>query len=213
VSLWDLVEAFGRMMEQVGIAQARHEVLVDDTPIELHAADLVDRLERDGAMTLQQTFEGRRRGEMVGLFLATLELVRQRKLRVRQDKQAGQIMLELRDPEEVRAEIESESNAPEREKPDVKDAEAFAWPDEQTKQRYVRRIERRAKGEFVEEDAELEPTSPSWKRTVRRRMNRIQNDTFGASLISSSSTSKKSRCWKLNMPAMMFAGNCWAAVL
>lgn len=156
VSLWDLVEAFGRMMEQVGIAQARHEVLVDDTPIELHAADLVDRLERDGPMTLQQTFEGRRRGEMVGLFLATLELVRQRKLRVRQDQQAGQIMLELRDPDEVKAEIEAESNSPEREKPDAKDADAFAWPDEQTKQRYVRRIERRAKGEFVEEDAELE---------------------------------------------------------
>jgi len=156
VSLWDLVEAFGRMMDQVGIAQQQHEVTVDDTPIELHAADLVDRLERDGPMTLQQAFEGRRHGEMVGLFLATLELVRQRKLRVRQDKIAGEITLELRDPAEVEAEIEAESQAPDREKADAKDADAFAWPDERTKQRYVRRLERRAKGEFVEEDAELE---------------------------------------------------------
>jgi len=156
VSLWDLVEAFGRMMEQVGIAQHQHEVTVDDTPIELHAADLVDRLERDGPMTLQQAFEGRRHGEMVGLFLATLELVRQRKLRVTQDKTAGEIQLQLRDPDEVRAEIEAESNAPERQAADPKDADAFAWPDEKTRQRYVRRLERRAKGEFVEEDAEWE---------------------------------------------------------
>jgi len=156
VSLWDLVEAFGRMMEQVGLAQHRHEVTVDDTPIELHAADLVDRLERDGPMTLQQAFEGRRHGEMVGLFLATLELVRRRKLRVRQDKIADAITLELRDPAEVEAEIEAESQAPDREPADANDADAFAWPDERTRQRYVRRLERRAKGEFVEEDAELE---------------------------------------------------------
>ncbi len=155
VSLWDLVEAFGRIMDQVGLRDHRHEVVVDDTPIELHAADLVDRLERDGPMTLQAVFEGRQPGEMLGLFLATLELVRQRRLRVRQE-QAGEIHLELRPIEEAEAEIAAEAEAESREPADPRDADQFAWPDEQTKQRYQRRQERRARGEQVEEDAELE---------------------------------------------------------
>ncbi len=156
VSLWDLVEAFGRIMDQVGVRKAEHEVIADDTPIELHAADLSDRLSREGPMTLQQVFEGRRRGEMIGLFLATLELVRQRKLIVKQVEAGGPIELELRDPAAAQAELDAEAEAPQRPAADPADADAFAWPDEQTRQRYIRRQQRRAQGEFVEEDAELE---------------------------------------------------------
>ena len=156
-SIWDLVEAFGRMMDQVGLAKAKHEVVSDDTPIELHAADLADRLEREGPMSLQQVFEGRAHGEMVGLFLATLELVRQRKLRVKQESRGGTIHLELRRGTDEPAEADDqEATHIKRTEYDPKDAEAFEWPDEQTKQRYVLRQDRRAKGEFVEEDAELE---------------------------------------------------------
>ncbi|MFA7237576.1 MAG: segregation/condensation protein A [Phycisphaeraceae bacterium] len=156
VSLWDLVEAFTRMMEQVGLKNHQHQVVSDDTPIELHAADLVDRLQRDGPMVLQQVFEGRKHGEMIGLFLATLELTRQRRLRVTQPDKAGPIMLELRDEAEVAAEIEREAQNPERPKPDPRHVDDFDWPDDAMRQRYLRRQERRAKGEFVEEDAELE---------------------------------------------------------
>lgn len=156
VSLWDLVEAFTRMMEQVGLKNYQHQVVSDDTPIELHAADLVDRLQRDGAMSLQECFRGRKHGEMIGLFLATLELTRQRRLRVTQPDKAGPIMLELRDEAEVAAEIERETQAPERSKPDPRHVDDFDWPDDAMRQRYLRRQERRAKGEFVEEDAELE---------------------------------------------------------
>ncbi|MHB1156976.1 MAG: segregation and condensation protein A [Phycisphaerales bacterium] len=159
VSLWDLVEAFTRMMEQVGLKNYQHQVVSDDTPIELHAADLVDRLQRDGPMMLQQVFEGRKRGEMIGLFLATLELTRQRRLRVTQPDKAGPIMLELRDEAEVAAEIERESQSPGRPKADPRNpgnVDDFDWPDDAMRQRYLRRQERRAKGEFVEEDAELE---------------------------------------------------------
>jgi segregation and condensation protein A len=154
VSMWDLVEAFGRMMEQVGLAAAHHEVVADDTPIELHAADLVDRLERDGPMTLQQIFAGREQGEMIGLFLAMLELVRQRRLLVHQEQRAGEIHIELTDapaPTDP-----AEDDAPDRAAPDPANPDDFDWPDEQTRQRYIRRQQRRARGEFVEEDAELE---------------------------------------------------------
>ncbi len=156
VSLWDLVEAFSRIIDQVGIRRTEHEVIADDTPVELHAADLADRLSREGPMTLQQVFEGRRRGEMIGLFLATLELVRQRRVRVNQPNPGAAIELSLRDEAEARAELEAEAEAEARPAPDPNNVDDFAWPDDQTRQRYIRRQERRAQGQFVEEDAELE---------------------------------------------------------
>ncbi len=157
ISLWDLVEAFGRMMDQVGIANFQHEVSADDTPIELHAADLVDRLEREGAMTLQKVFVGRRHGEMVGLFLALLELTRQRRVRFEQAESGGDIQLFLRDLDEVARELagEAEAEKTERVAPDPSDPEAFEWPSDAAKQRYIRRQERRARGEFILEDEQF----------------------------------------------------------
>lgn len=111
----DLVEAFNTIIEAVDFTRlGEHEILDDETPMELHAADIVDRLERmisengssetgsleNGSMPLAALFEGRRRVEMIGLFLATLELVRTRRVAVVQDDQ-GQIHLALREPEPI----------------------------------------------------------------------------------------------------------------
>ncbi len=159
VQLWDLVEAFGRIIEQTG-SHIMHEVVADDTPLELHMADLVDRLQRDGAMTLRMVFEGRNQGEMIGLFLAMLELVRMRRLAVRQDEAGGEIELELltrADSEdgEGGANDENENDALDRAEIDPKNIDAFEWGDEELKKRYARRQEKRAKGEEVEEDVEM----------------------------------------------------------
>jgi segregation and condensation protein A len=95
----DLCSAFARLMESIG-HNTSHNVTYDDTPITLHADDIVDRLKRDGKtgeMTLQQIFEGRTgRSELIGLFLATLELVRQKRLVVVQDTAGSEIKLKLR---------------------------------------------------------------------------------------------------------------------
>ncbi|MEM9063894.1 MAG: segregation/condensation protein A [Planctomycetota bacterium] len=96
----DLVRAFERIVDAVDFTRAgEHEVFDDDTPIELHAEDIVDRLGRDGAagrMTLQAMFEGRKRGEMLGLFLALLELLKQQRATVKQDQDLDAIVVELR---------------------------------------------------------------------------------------------------------------------
>jgi segregation and condensation protein A len=85
VNVLDLCAAFSRILDSIG-QRTHHEVVYDDTPIALHAEDILDRLQRDGRagrLTLAQVFEGRgSRSEMIGLFLATLELVRQRRVRV-----------------------------------------------------------------------------------------------------------------------------------
>lgn len=107
IDLLDLVEAFQRIAESVNFERlGDHQVTYDDTPIELHAADIVTRLgseERGATVELARFFQGRTRSEMVGLFLALLELVRNRRVLVRQDKVEGQILLSLR-PDEAAAE-------------------------------------------------------------------------------------------------------------
>jgi segregation and condensation protein A len=84
VQIWDLLSAFGRLMKEVGIrGPSVHEVTYDDTPIDLHAADIEDRLTREGKLTLRALVVGRKtRSEMIGVFLALLELIRQKKILV-----------------------------------------------------------------------------------------------------------------------------------
>lgn len=87
VQIWDLLTAFDRLMKEVGTRKPRyHEVTYDDTPIDLHAADIEDRLKRDGKLTLRQLIIGRKsRSEMIGVFLALLELIREKKILVEQN--------------------------------------------------------------------------------------------------------------------------------
>lgn len=104
----DLIESFGRVAAAVNFDRlGEHKILFDDTPIELHAADLMDRLERRAQstgqkrMTTRELFEGASRLDIVGLFLAMLELTRQRRIEVQQDVETGIITLEAREPDEL----------------------------------------------------------------------------------------------------------------
>lgn len=112
VHLMDLFEAYDRILATIDFSKlGEHEVEYDDTPIELHEEDLVDRISRAASksITLQEAFSGKRRGEVIGLFLATLELVRQRRVRVRQDEILGEIVLELNDSVDEPIEAEDDS--------------------------------------------------------------------------------------------------------
>lgn len=111
IELYDLVQAFARIMETVQFDRLGvHQVTYDDTPIELHFADILDRVERESTpdgLTFRRVFEGRTRGEMVGLFIALLELVRQRKIRVSQNRTNEEIMIQKADPAEAEAAVPS----------------------------------------------------------------------------------------------------------
>ena len=104
---FDLFEAYERIVESIDFSKlGEHEVEADDTPIGLHQDDLIDRLTRvEGPrkrLTLQQAWLGRRKIDVIGLFMATLELVKQRRILVVQEEVHGEIMLELNsDPEVV----------------------------------------------------------------------------------------------------------------
>jgi segregation and condensation protein A len=91
VQVWDLVEAFSKILESIGHRPTHHEVIYDDTPLELLQEDLLDRLEHEGPLRFSEIFAGRSRGEMVGLFLALLELVRLGKVVATQEAAFGEI--------------------------------------------------------------------------------------------------------------------------
>jgi segregation and condensation protein A len=82
VQIWDLLDAFSKLMRELGVrGPSEHEVVYDDTPLDLHAADIEDRLRRDKHLTLRELVAGRAsRSEMIGIFLAILELVRQHRI-------------------------------------------------------------------------------------------------------------------------------------
>ena len=86
VQIWDLLTAFNALMKEVGVRKPKyHEVTYDDTPIDLHAADIEDRLKREPRLTLRALILGRKsKSEMIGVFLALLELIREKKILVQQ---------------------------------------------------------------------------------------------------------------------------------
>ncbi len=142
----DLAEAFSRIMESIGKSPFGHQVTYDDTPISLHADDILDRLQREGPMTLQTVFEGRSRSERIGLFLAMLELTRQRKIRVQQDELGGSIQVDLRPPEDPAAAADGGPQGEPGGAPDqsrwldpVTGKMQYDWPDEESKQIAERR--------------------------------------------------------------------------
>ena len=105
VEVWDLLAAFGRMMTAIGRGPGVHEVRYDDTPVEVYAEEISRALAERGVLTFQALFENRlSRAEIVGLFLALLELIRKRRVRAEQERSFGTIYLfaleEIDEPEQ-----------------------------------------------------------------------------------------------------------------
>ena len=76
VSVWDLLEAFDTVCKAIGTTTYTGHIK-DDTPIDLYQIEILHRLQTEGAMTFERIFESRpNRLVMIGLFLALLELIR-----------------------------------------------------------------------------------------------------------------------------------------
>jgi segregation and condensation protein A len=84
VSIWDLLEAFDTICKAVGNVGDISRIS-DDTPIDLYQIEILHRLQTEGPMTFERVFESRtNRVVMVGLFLALLELIREKLVWVEQ---------------------------------------------------------------------------------------------------------------------------------
>jgi segregation and condensation protein A len=96
VELWDLVSAFGRVLRDYS-PQIKHKIIYDDTPITTHMKRIHQRLRTEKRIAFRQLFmAGQHRSTLVGLFLASLELVRHEFATVHQEINFGEIELAFR---------------------------------------------------------------------------------------------------------------------
>lgn len=93
IELWDLVSAFGRII-QANEQNAPTTILYDETPIVVYMQRIVDRLQARGRVAISDLFEaGQHKSVMIGIFLALLELVRHHHIRAEQNALHGEIWI------------------------------------------------------------------------------------------------------------------------
>ena len=93
VELWDLVSAFGRIVRDSRVTQARN-IVYDDTPIHVYMQRIHQRLVQDRRAAFSQMFyPGMHKTAMIGVFLSILELVRHHSVRTEQEDLHGEIWI------------------------------------------------------------------------------------------------------------------------
>ncbi len=97
VHLLSLSEPYQRIISSIDFDRlGDHRIEIDDTPIEIFEADIMDHLsEASASIELDHVFQGRAVQERIGLFLATLELVRTRRVQIDQEEPFGTIVLSV----------------------------------------------------------------------------------------------------------------------
>ncbi len=98
VSLWDLMDSFAKLMKET-MAGPQDRVIRADVPIQVYVDRLLDHLRQRGRLRFSEIFGDQKdRQAVIGLFLALLELVRQRRVQAEQAEAFGEIDILLREP-------------------------------------------------------------------------------------------------------------------
>lgn len=100
VTIWALLDAFSKVLQQTGAANF-HRLVIDRIPQEQIQIQVEEKLRVNKRATFLSLFEGEvDRGMVVGIFLAVLELVKQQAFRVEQEIPFGEIWITFVPPEE-----------------------------------------------------------------------------------------------------------------
>jgi segregation and condensation protein A len=93
VELWDLVSAFGRLMRETAALQPK-QIVMDDTPLHVHMERILQRLTEQAPLSFTDLFAPpHTRGRLLGLFLATLELIKGKRVLAEQPEPFGEIWI------------------------------------------------------------------------------------------------------------------------
>jgi len=136
LQVWHLFDAFQRLMQATLAGKKGHQVFTDDTPIDIYETDILDRAQHQKPLTFAAVFTGRSsRIEMVGLFLALLELIRQKLVRIEQENDFGHIYIFALTDQPAEAAVAhaisaSADQLPGRKKPGSKEAPTDALTNE-----------------------------------------------------------------------------------
>jgi len=114
VELWDLLNAFARVMQSINVAPV--EVIYDDTPIEQMAEQIVALMNERRTILFSELFaalfagyEQVGRSHLISALLAILECIRQRLIAIQQDDEFGDLRMFWRDEAE---ELETDKMPP-----------------------------------------------------------------------------------------------------
>jgi len=94
VELWDLVSALGRVMKQ-GETSPESNIVYDDIPVQTHMHTIYERLVSKGPLTMTEVLRGGMpKTDVIGLFLAVLELVRHHSVLAIQSEDTDEIVIQ-----------------------------------------------------------------------------------------------------------------------
>ena len=97
VELWDLVGAFGKILREKTTV-FKHAMKREDTPLSVHLKRVYQRVRHEGSVRFSQLFDNaKHKSELIGIFLAILELTRHGYLRVEQEIAFGDITISYRE--------------------------------------------------------------------------------------------------------------------
>ncbi|MFP4177003.1 MAG: segregation and condensation protein A [Planctomycetota bacterium] len=97
VSVWDLLSAYGKVMREIENTSP-HQIVYDEVPIEDYMDEVLDGAKTNGGQVRFLSFLGDDppRSRIAGLFLALLELTRQRRVELDQESEnRTDILIEL----------------------------------------------------------------------------------------------------------------------
>jgi segregation and condensation protein A len=101
VELWDLVSAFGRLMRETMALQPQ-QIVMDETPIHVYQERILQMLAQEPRLAFTAVFTApRNRGRLVGIFLAILELIKNKQISVDQEESFGEIWLSALSPDSI----------------------------------------------------------------------------------------------------------------
>lgn len=93
VELWDLVSALGRILKRPEV-ESRTTIRYDETPIHVYVERIGEYVRSRGSVEFTSLFEKETsRSQIIGMFLAVLELVRHHHFRAEQAGDYGEILI------------------------------------------------------------------------------------------------------------------------
>jgi segregation and condensation protein A len=118
VELWDLVGAYSRLMRET-LASASNTIVYDDTPIHVYMARIEARLAVAERVRFSELLaSGNSRAQIIGSFLALLELIRRQRVRAIQEHSFGDIWIVTADSStDVTAEVAADESSNLAERP------------------------------------------------------------------------------------------------
>jgi len=126
VQLWDLVNAFVRIVKELD-STAAPAIVYDDTPIRVFMERIYRRLQTERHIPFSRLFEkGMHKSTLIGIFLACLELVRHGQVRLEQRELFGEIHLYLR--ENAPSDTSWQDVSDYRTRPEQEESDAAASP-------------------------------------------------------------------------------------